>query len=102
MDHDVYSISEIKNMITPVLERNNIKKAILFGSYAKMRASSVSDIDIFIDSGGILNGLNFFSVYNQIEDILNKKLDLIEAADIEKDSQIYKEILSNGVVLYER
>jgi predicted nucleotidyltransferase len=89
-------------MITPVLERNNIKKAILFGSYAKMRASSVSDIDIFIDSGGILNGLNFFSVYNQIEDILNKKLDLIEAADIEKDSQIYKEILSNGVVLYER
>ena len=102
MEQHVYSIDEIKNAIAPLLTQNNVMKAILFGSYAKKCASPSSDIDIFIDSGGILNGLNFFELYSQIESKLNKKLDMFEAIDVEKDSRIYDEIINYGVVLYER
>jgi len=102
MEKNIYSVNEIKNIILPVLKQHKIKKAILFGSYAKKCASEKSDIDIFIDSGGILNGLNFFTVYNQIENCLNKKVDIIEAIDIKRDSQIYNEIVKYGVVLYEQ
>ena len=84
----IYSINEIKDAIIPILAQYNIKKAILFGSYAKKCASEKSDIDLFIDSDGTLNGLNFFSVYDQLENRLNKKLDMFEAVDVQKGSPI--------------
>jgi predicted nucleotidyltransferase len=102
MERDVYSIEEIKEILVPLLKQHDIKKAVLFGSYAKQSATDSSDVDLFIDSGGFLNGLNFFSAYSHIEDKLNKKLDMIEAMDIDITSSLYKEIMEHGLVLYER
>ena len=101
MNESIYSIEKIKNIVVPVLKQHKVKKAVLFGSYAKQCATEHSDIDIYIDSGGVLNGLNFFTVYNDIESCLNKKVDLIEALDIDKGSKIHDEITEYGVILYE-
>lgn len=99
MSEKIYSIEEIKYIIVPILKKSDIRRAILFGSYAKGQATSRSDIDIFIDSDGKLNGFNFFIVYNEIENSLNKKVDLIEAIDVEEESEIYNEIEKYGVEL---
>ncbi len=40
------SISNIKNEIIPILKRNGVTKAGLFGSFARGEAKKNSDIDI--------------------------------------------------------
>ncbi len=98
----IYSIFEIKNMLYPVFSSAPVYKATLFGSYAKGKADSLSDVDIVIDSHGELVNINFYGVLGDITDALGKKVDLLEVCEIEKDSSIYREIQKQGVVLYER
>ena len=38
MTGKIYSIPEIQTILFPVFRRNNVKKAILFGSYGKQTA----------------------------------------------------------------
>ena len=97
MTKKIYSIDEIKQKVTPILKKAQVKRAILFGSYAKGTADERSDIDIYIDSGGYLDGLNFFGVYGRVEERLKKRVDLIEASDVITDSKVYNEIFSTGV-----
>jgi hypothetical protein len=56
---------------------------------------------IFVDSGGALSGLNFYSAYDEVENGLGKQVDMFEALDVDGDSAIYSEISAKGVVLYE-
>ncbi|MBR5375766.1 MAG: nucleotidyltransferase domain-containing protein, partial [Lachnospiraceae bacterium] len=51
------SIDSIRENLIPIFGRYNVKKAVLFGSYAKGMADDKSDVDIFVDSG--LKGLKF-------------------------------------------
>jgi len=37
MTTEIYSIDDIKNILSEVLENTEVEKAILFGSYAKKR-----------------------------------------------------------------
>ena len=39
------NIETIKNSLTPVFARHNVKRAVLFGSYAKGTANERSDVD---------------------------------------------------------
>ena len=43
------SIQEIKEKITPILQRYGIKKAAIFGSFAKGEAKTSSDVDILVE-----------------------------------------------------
>ena len=99
MSTDIYSISDIKQLLSEVLDNTEVEKAILFGSYAKNTPTKVSDIDILIDSNGKIKGLKFFAI---IEEKFNKDVDVIEKSEINKGSRIEKEIEKTGVVVYEK
>ena len=43
------TIEEIKERIIPILGRSGIKKAAIFGSLAKGKAKTSSDIDILVE-----------------------------------------------------
>ena len=60
MTTKIYSISDIKKMLSEVLNNTEVEKAILFGSYAKDTPTKTSDIDIVIDSNGKIKGLKFY------------------------------------------
>ena len=102
MNDCVYTINELENIICDVLKNYSVKKAILFGSYAKNKQNEKSDIDLIIDSDGKLLNINFYSVLEDLVEKLNKKVDLFEISEIQKDSPIYNEILEEGIVIYER
>ena len=51
MTNQVYSVSEIRNILLPVFVRYEINRAILFGSYSKAAATETSDVDLLVDSG---------------------------------------------------
>ncbi|MBQ3890816.1 MAG: nucleotidyltransferase domain-containing protein, partial [Lachnospiraceae bacterium] len=67
------SVESIKENLIPVFGRYNIKRAILFGSYAKGTATERSDVDIYVDSG--LRGLKFFGLLEDVTEALDKPVD---------------------------
>ena len=96
------TIAEIQQKLTPIFEENRIKKAILFGSYASGAATENSDIDLWIDDEGHIRGLMFFGIRSEVEDTLNKEVDLIVEREIIPNSKIATEIKQKGIVIYER
>ena len=62
MTNSVYSISEIKEIVSDVAKKYGVKKAALFGSYCNGDPTPQSDIDLLIDKGEI-RGLIMFNSF---------------------------------------
>ena len=48
MNDVLYSIDEIRRKARPILKKHGVKRAFLFGSYARGEANAEIDIDIKI------------------------------------------------------
>lgn len=96
----VYSIRELENILHPVFAGFGVRRAVLFGSYAKGQATPRSDVDILVDSG--LRGLAFFGLLEGVASSLKVPVDLIDVTQIEKGSSIEMEIQQTGVPIYEQ
>jgi predicted nucleotidyltransferase len=76
--NDYMDIANIKKKINPILKRNGVKKAAVFGSIARNDANKVNDIDLLIEfrkndkSLFDLSGLKI-----ELEEKLNKKVDIL-------------------------
>ncbi|MBQ6961574.1 MAG: nucleotidyltransferase domain-containing protein [Clostridia bacterium] len=97
---NVYTIEQIRSLLTPVFHKNHVRKAVLFGSYSKGKATVKSDVDIWVDSG--LRGLSFFGLLEDVCQAMECDVDLIDRADVIPDSPIDQEIRRTGVLLYEQ
>ena len=102
MSEKIYTIEEIKEILRKVLKNFSVKKAILFGSYAKNTPTEKSDIDLVIDSEGKLLNIYFYGLLEDLVQKLQKNVDLFEITEIQKDSKIYKDIENEGVIIYEK
>ena len=63
--------------------RKPIKRAYLFGSYARNEAVRNSDLDILVelDHRNPI-GMNFFTYNSELEELLKKKVDLVSIAGL--------------------
>lgn len=102
MTSDAMSISKIKQKAIPVLKNYPVDKAILFGSYAKGKATGKSDIDLYVDTNDKLKGLDFIELLEILVDTLDADIDLIDKSHIEPHSLIIQEIENGGIVIYEK
>lgn len=75
-------IESIKRKIVPILKQEGIKKASIFGSYARGEAKKNSDIDILVEIRKDLSLLDIIKIQNKLEDKLGKKVDLIEYKEL--------------------
>ncbi|MCF0132348.1 MAG: nucleotidyltransferase domain-containing protein [Blautia sp.] len=98
MNDKIYTQLQIKEILAPVFRSHNVKRAVLFGSYAKGNAKKKSDIDIMVDSG--LRGLAFFGLLEDVVTSLDKSVDLLDKSEIIPDSKVDNEIRESGVVIY--
>jgi len=92
------SVEEIKNIATPILKRNKVKKAALFGSYARQDHSVNSDIDILVELDDTHSLLDFVGIKLDLEDALHKKVDLVEFKSVRPELQKY--ILASPILIY--
>ena len=99
MSDTVYTPQQIKTILQPVFADYNVKKAVLFGSYAKGLADKKSDVDILVDSG--LKGLAFFGLLEDVVISLDKNVDLIDVTQVAKNSNIDTNINNTGIIIYE-
>ena len=99
MRDQVYSQTDLKKRLIPLLERYGVSKAILFGSYGKGMASINSDVDLLVDSG--LKGLSFVGLVESIREALeDKPVDVLDVTHIMPESRVDNEIKETGVVIY--
>lgn len=102
-------IEKVKDEIVSALLPLKPKKIILFGSYAKNSANEDSDLDIFIIKDDIKDFREFeLKARKQLRSfIINSEangVDVFSATSEylkKRDDYFYKEILKEGVVLYE-
>lgn len=70
-------LQRLKPKIVRILKKKGIKKAGIFGSYAKGNQKKKSDIDILIQPPKKMNLFDFVGVKLNLEESLHKKVDLI-------------------------
>ena len=85
---------QIAEIITPILLKYGVKKASLFGSYARGDYDENSDIDVLIEPPSTM-GLTFIDLHQSLEDALHKKVDLVSYNGISK--YLKKHILANKI-----
>lgn len=81
----------IKNQINNFFRSKPVLRAYLFGSGARNESEENSDIDILVEldySKPI--GLEFVRMQLELEELLNKKVDLLSSRGISKYIQPYK------------
>lgn len=102
MSDKIYTIEEIKKILKELLSDKPVYQVILFGSYAKKKATKKSDVDLIIDTNSELKGFALLKLICQIEEKLQKEVDGFEKYEILENSLIDKEIKETGVVVYEK
>jgi len=93
--HTGMNIEEIKVKITPILLRHGVKRAAVFGSVARGQATPDSDVDVVIEISRPYGLFEFVEIKHGMEDILGKKVDLVEYSSIKpriKDSIIKDQV----------
>ena len=102
MDSALISVEEIKEKMIPILKNYPVKRAILFGSFAKGEANSTSDIDLYIDTNGKLRGLDFVGLLEILVATLGIDIDWIDKSHVDTNSLIIQEIEEGGMIIYEK
>lgn len=78
-----------------------VKKAYVFGSYARNEANKDSDIDIMVELDYDQPiGMKFFSFQSELEDLLNMKVDLVTSDGLSKYIKPF--IDDDKIMIYER
>lgn len=88
---------KLYHAIIPVLRRNHVKKAGLFGSYARGEAKRKSDVDIIVEMKGSL--LDLAGLKIELEETLKKKVDILTYKSIHP--LLRRRILNEEVPIYE-
>ena len=82
MNKEIYTISEIKQILKEILKSMPVYKVVLFGSYAKNKATPDSDLDFIIDTNEELMGFRLYSLITMIEEKFNKSVYAFEKSEI--------------------
>ncbi|MBQ0110325.1 MAG: nucleotidyltransferase domain-containing protein [Oscillospiraceae bacterium] len=98
MSDKIYSIEEIKNIVTPIAQKYGVDKIYLFGSYARGQATADSDLDFRVDRGALRGLLALGGMYSDLEEKFGKKLDLLTTASL--DEVFLNRIKNEEVLVY--
>ena len=102
----IYTIQEIKDKISPICKKYDVKAAYLFGSYARGEANEESDIDIRLDRTGSIPLSSLLGLSGFRLDCINtfkKNFDIISAPlDSKNDPNFTNNLLNDEVLIYEQ
>ena len=88
-------IELIKKKIMPILKKNKVVRAGIFGSYARGEQKKNSDVDILVEIKKRISLFDFAGIKIELEEKLGKKVDLVEYKII--NPRIRENILNSEV-----
>ena len=103
MSDHVYSIDEIRDIITPIAKLHGVDKVFLFGSYARGDATASSDVDLCVDAPAMRGLFALGGLYADLEDALSKRIDVVTTGSLKynKDEAFLENLRKDRVLLYE-
>lgn len=98
MTRKIYSIDEIKNIVTPIAAQYGVERVFLFGSYARGEATVDSDLDFRVDKGSLRGLMALGGMYSDLEEKFNKDLDLLTTGSL--DTAFLNRIAKEEILIY--
>ena len=96
----IYTIDELRNIITPIAVEHGVDSVSLFGSYAKGSATDESDVDLKISKGKIKSLFQLTGFRLDVEDALKLPVDVV--TETSSDKAFLNMIAKDEVLLYRR
>ena len=105
----ILTVDEIKNRITPIAQKYELRAVYLFGSYARNEADENSDVDLLIDrTGSRIRGMfDMGGLYNDLRQCIGKDIDVVTTHTLEQDNTkrrtpfFVENVQAERVTLYE-
>lgn len=94
----IYSVEEIRSILTPIAMQYGVRSVSLFGSYAKGTASDKSDVDLKIEKGKLKTLFELSGFRLAAQDALNLPVDLVTSEST--DRAFLTDIGRDEVLLY--
>ena len=103
MSERVYSIEDIRSIISPIARRHGVDRVYLFGSYARGEADGRSDIDLCVDAASLRGLIAVGALYADLQEALQKKLDLVTEKSLRynTDEVFLENLRKDQVLVYE-
>ena len=94
----IHCFSSIKKKSLPILKKHDVKRAVIFGSFARGEATAKSDVDFLIEYKGKNKSLlDLIGLKLDLEETLARKVDVITYRSIYW--RLRKHILAEQVVI---
>ena len=94
----ILELEDIVRKCSKVFERYEVNFCYLFGSYAKGKATSTSDVDLLLSTS--VKGLKFFGLVEEIRTALHKKVDVLDMNQLKGNIELTEEIFKDGIKIY--
>lgn len=99
MKNELQLNEEIKKKIISILVKHGIKRILVFGSYARNKATPKSDLDLIVDFPEGTSLLDHVGIEIELSEALDMKIDLLSRNGI--SSYIKDQVLKEAIVIYE-
>lgn len=105
----IYTMDELKEIISPIAKKYNIKEVYIFGSYARNEATEDSDVDVLVDDSGssIETLFDRAELFADLQDAIGKSTDLVDVAAMMENIETISgawfamDVLKERVKIYE-
>jgi predicted nucleotidyltransferase len=98
------SLQEKLPDVIKMLKKHRVRSAYAFGSVTNEKFNRESDIDLLISFEDKMDPLeygdHFFSLYEELPILLNRKVDLVTEASL-KNPFLIESVMENRIPLYE-
>ena len=103
MSEQIYSIEDIRRIVSPIARRHGVDRVYLFGSYARGEANKQSDIDLCVDAASLRGMIAVGALYADLQEAFQKELDLITEKSLRynTDERFLDRIRKEQVLVYE-
>ena len=92
-------IETLSKLIAPIAAKYGVERVYLFGSRARGDDSEDSDYDLSIDQGDLVRLKDFLNFIDELESVLNSRVDVVCRDDVGK-SGFYQSMVSSEVLIY--
>ena len=89
----------LADRVKPLLEKYHVKAIYLFGSYARGEAKEDSDMDFPVFGGDGFKLTSVLALGEELRELLQKEVDIFEIREINQDSEFYKTIMKEKVLV---
>ena len=86
-------------LVRPLAKKYHVKEIYLFGSYARSEADAQSDLDFLILGGDGFRLTEILSLGEELQEFLQKKVDIFEICEVNPDSDFYHTIMKEKVLV---